>query len=58
MVDKAMDEYAKKTIPLGRWGTPTDIANMVAFLASPAGEWITGAILVVDGGEWLARPGS
>jgi peroxisomal 2,4-dienoyl-CoA reductase len=58
MVDKAMDEYAKKTIPLGRWGTPADIANMVAFLASPAGEWITGAILVVDGGEWLARPSS
>jgi peroxisomal 2,4-dienoyl-CoA reductase len=30
---------------------------MVAFLASPAGEWITGSIFVVDGGEWLARPG-
>jgi 2,4-dienoyl-CoA reductase [(3E)-enoyl-CoA-producing], peroxisomal len=57
MVEKAMDEYAKKTIPLRRWGTPADIANMVAFLASPAGDWITGAILVVDGGEWLARPG-
>jgi peroxisomal 2,4-dienoyl-CoA reductase len=56
MVEKAMDEYAKKTIPLRRWGTPADIANMVAFLASPAGDWITGAILVVDGGEWLARP--
>jgi peroxisomal 2,4-dienoyl-CoA reductase len=57
MVDKAMDEYAKKTIPLQRWGTPADIANMVAFLASPAGDWITGSILVVDGGEWLARSG-
>jgi peroxisomal 2,4-dienoyl-CoA reductase len=29
---------------------------MVAFLASPAGEWITGSIMVVDGGEWLAKP--
>jgi peroxisomal 2,4-dienoyl-CoA reductase len=55
-VEKAMDSYARKAIPLQRWGTPADIANMVAFLASPAGSWITGAIMVVDGGEWLAKP--
>ena len=54
-VEQAMASYAKKAIPAGRWGTPGDIANMVAFLASPAGEWITGAVLVVDGGEWLAK---
>lgn len=54
-IDKAMEAYAKKAIPAGRWGSPRDIANMVAFLASPAGDWITGAILVVDGGEWLAK---
>ena len=54
-VEKAMESYARKAIPAGRWGTPRDIANMVAFLASPAGEWITGAIMVVDGGEWLAK---
>ncbi len=54
--DQAMAAYAKRVIPLRRWGTPRDIANMVAFLASPAGDWITGAILVVDGGEWLAKP--
>jgi 2,4-dienoyl-CoA reductase [(3E)-enoyl-CoA-producing], peroxisomal len=53
--DQALAEHARRTIPLGRWGTPRDIANMVAFLASPAGDWITGAIMVVDGGEWLAR---
>jgi 2,4-dienoyl-CoA reductase [(3E)-enoyl-CoA-producing], peroxisomal len=53
--DEAMASWAKKSIPLQRWGTPRDIANMVAFLASPAGEWITGAIFVVDGGEWLAK---
>jgi peroxisomal 2,4-dienoyl-CoA reductase len=50
-----MAAYAAKSIPLGRWGTPGDIANMVAFLASPAGDWITGSIFVVDGGEWLAK---
>ena len=43
------------SIPLGRWGTPRDIANAVAFLASPAASWVTGTILVVDGGEWMAR---
>jgi peroxisomal 2,4-dienoyl-CoA reductase len=49
-----MDQYAATAIPLGRWGTPADVGQMVAFLAGPAGEWITGAIFVVDGGSWLA----
>jgi peroxisomal 2,4-dienoyl-CoA reductase len=55
-VERAMESYAKKAIPLQRWGAPADIGNMVAFLASPAASWITGAIMVVDGGEWLAKP--
>ncbi|CAN5296526.1 SDR family oxidoreductase [soil metagenome] len=54
-MEKAMESYAKTMIPLQRWGTPADIANMVAFLASPGGAWITGATMVVDGGEWLAK---
>jgi 2,4-dienoyl-CoA reductase [(3E)-enoyl-CoA-producing], peroxisomal len=48
-----MDKFAATSIPLGRWGTPEDIGQMVTYLASPAGEWITGAIFVVDGGTWL-----
>jgi len=54
--DEAMATWARKMIPLQRWGTPRDVANVVAFLASPAGDWITGAVFVVDGGEWLAKP--
>jgi 2,4-dienoyl-CoA reductase [(3E)-enoyl-CoA-producing], peroxisomal len=50
----AMDEYAARAIPLRRWGTPGDVGQMVAFLAGPGGDWITGAIFVVDGGSWLA----
>jgi peroxisomal 2,4-dienoyl-CoA reductase len=53
--DAKMAEYAARSIPLGRWGSPRDVGNMVAFLASPAGDWITGAIFVVDGGEWLSK---
>jgi peroxisomal 2,4-dienoyl-CoA reductase len=49
-----MDAFVQREIPAGRWGTPEDIGHMVTYLASPAGEWITGAIMVVDGGQWLA----
>jgi 2-deoxy-D-gluconate 3-dehydrogenase len=41
-------------IPAGRWGTPEDVANVVAFLSSKAAEYINGHVLVVDGG-WMAR---
>jgi len=41
-------------IPMGRWGTPEDIAGVAVFLAAPAARYINGEILTVDGG-WLAR---
>jgi glucose 1-dehydrogenase len=37
-------------IPLGRMGTPEDVAGLVAFLASDDGAYITGSTFVVDGG--------
>jgi len=37
-------------IPLGRMGTPEDVAGMVAFLAGPDSAYVTGATMVVDGG--------
>ncbi len=38
-------------VPLGRLGTPDDVANAVVFLASPAASWITGQTLLVNGGN-------
>jgi 3-oxoacyl-[acyl-carrier protein] reductase len=37
-------------IPVGEYGQPEDIANLVAFLASPRARYITGAVIPVDGG--------
>jgi 3-oxoacyl-[acyl-carrier protein] reductase len=49
-----LSEEIKKTIhskiPLGRTGTPEEIGNAVAFLASAEANYITGQVLCVDGG--------
>jgi NAD(P)-dependent dehydrogenase (short-subunit alcohol dehydrogenase family) len=39
------------SIPLGRWGRPEDVAGAALFLCSPAASWITGTVLIVDGGQ-------
>jgi 2-deoxy-D-gluconate 3-dehydrogenase len=41
-------------IPAGRWGVPADLAGAVIFLASRAGDYVNGHVLVVDGG-WMSR---
>src|SRR4029453_10810475 len=42
-------------IPGGRWGRPEDVADAVAFLASPASGFMTGETLTLDGGTWMNR---
>jgi citronellol/citronellal dehydrogenase len=52
-------ERWRRSIPLGRIGTPDDVAGLISFLASPAGTYITGTTIAVDGGTdaWgLAEP--
>jgi NAD(P)-dependent dehydrogenase (short-subunit alcohol dehydrogenase family) len=49
-----LQQAAQATIPLGRFGTPEELAGAVGFLLSPAAAYITGAVLRVDGGFGLA----
>lgn len=49
--DEATREHFMRTVPLGRFGVPQDIANAALFLVSEAASYITGVILPVDGGQ-------
>jgi citronellol/citronellal dehydrogenase len=63
---EGLDQYGdtevqrwRRAVPLGRLGTPSEVAGLIAFLASPGGAYITGTTIAVDGGTdaWgLAEP--
>jgi 2-deoxy-D-gluconate 3-dehydrogenase len=52
--DETRNRQILERIPAGRWGQPEDLAGAALFLASPASNYVTGHVLVVDGG-WLGR---
>jgi 3-oxoacyl-[acyl-carrier protein] reductase len=50
--EKAKEEYSK-VIPLGRFGTTEEIANLTCFLLSKASGYITGEVIKIDGGMYI-----
>ena len=51
--DKAELDKVLKRVPLGRIGTPDEVANMVEFLASDKASYVTGSAFFIDGGMTL-----
>lgn len=54
LVPEPIKQKLRERIPLGRFGLIKDIENAAVFLCSEAASYINGAIIVVDGGHWLA----
>jgi NAD(P)-dependent dehydrogenase (short-subunit alcohol dehydrogenase family) len=47
-------KHQESVTPLGRIGLPQDVVGAALYLASPASDWVTGAVIVVDGGSQVA----
>ncbi len=55
--DPTLEERFLKGIPAGRMGMPQDIQGLAVLLASDASQWITGAIIPMDGGNMAMNAG-
>lgn len=54
-ISPGLYESIRNQIPMGRWGTPEDVANAIVWLASPAASFITGQTIYVNGGSTAQR---
>jgi peroxisomal 2,4-dienoyl-CoA reductase len=54
LVPEPVKEKLRKNIPLGRFGRISDIETAAVFMCSDAASFINGAVLVIDGGQWLS----
>jgi len=52
LAEKAKDEY-EKSIPLARFGTTEEVANLTCFLLSRASSYVTGEVIKIDGGLYI-----
>lgn len=55
--DEAMEAQWRQRIPLGRFGQPEELTDLVVFLLSDASSYLTGQVIALDGGEALASGG-
>lgn len=53
MLSEEVAEQTKASIPLGRFGTPEEIAGLAAFLLSEEAAYINAEVVTMDGGQWL-----
>lgn len=56
VTDPEADHALAQTIALRRWGRPEDCANVVEFLCTPLSDYVTGQLIVIDGGMTLRDP--
>jgi len=57
MPTQELEKLATERVPLRRFGTPEELANLAAFLVSDGASYINGEVVTMDGGEWLQGAG-